>query len=60
MEAVDLSTRAFVHGPASLEYWKDNWKNGRAHVIDMNDTIKNKLSYMPLAANQLPKKDNDL
>ena len=60
MEAVNLSTRAFVHGPASLEYWKDNWKNGRTHVVDMNDSIKNKLSYMPLAANQLPTKNHGL
>ena len=59
MEAVDLSTRSFVHGTASLNYWKQNWNN-RTHVVDMNDSIEKKLSYMPLAANPLPTKDYGL
>ena len=35
MEAVDWSTKAFVHGSASLKYWKQNWKprTGSANYI---------------------------
>tara|TARA_B110001454_G_C12693035_1_gene423126 strand:+ start:69 stop:1667 length:1599 start_codon:yes stop_codon:yes gene_type:complete len=59
MEAVNLSTRSFVHGTASLKYWKQNWNN-RTHVVDMNDSIEDKLLYMPLTANSLPTKDYGL
>ena len=59
LEAIDWSTKAFVHGKESLEYWKQNWRN-KNHITDLNDSIKDKLSYMPLQAKTLPKKDMGL
>ena len=61
MEAVNLAQKSFVHSEASLEYWKKNWKGKKDHVVGLNEEIiKNKLTYMPLKAKELPKVDGGL
>ena len=61
MEAVNLAQKSFVHGKASLEYWKKNWEGKKEHVVGLNEhIIKNKLFYMPLKANDLPQIDGGL
>ena len=61
MEAVNLAQKSFVHGKASLEYWKKNWEGKKEHVVGLNEhIIKDKLFYMPLKANDLPQIDGGL